>query len=200
MAQKKELVQFNITNYTNCDLNVPLFAQNASFSVNATTKYAWTVGGTIMIYTVDDTNVYGDLTTCAGPDEYSCGLWTLVVNGTTYNVLFDGTFPDLLLSLNNLGFGFFCWELPTGVTTTTTTTTVVPATTTTTTTTTVIPVTTTTTTTTTAAPIGTTTTTTTTTLPPTTTTTTTTTTVLACELDGYAIPYTGTTTTTTATP
>lgn len=192
MALKRELIQFNIINQTDCLFNLPLFQQN-QFSVNATTKYTYQV-----------TNA-----------DLSCGSGTIVVNGTTYPLLFEPNLTGFLASLNGLGFGFFCSETQSGetyvytvddtnvygdmdicpaveTTTTTTTTTEVPVeTTTTTTTTTVAPVeTTTTTTTTTEAPVETTTTTTTTTEapPPETTTTTTTTT---------APPETTTTTTTT---
>ena len=194
MPLKKELIQFNIVNQTDCSFNLPLFQQNV-YSVNATTKYTW------------------DITTA----DLSCGTGTIVVNGNTLPLVFAANLAGLLAALNALGFGFFCSQTfegstyfytvddtnvygdvdlcpVVGTTTTTTTTTAVPAptTTTTTTTTTAVPVeTTTTTTTTTAAPVETTTTTTTTTEPPVETTTTTTTTT---------VPETTTTTTTTTIP
>ena len=206
MALKKELIQFNIVNQTDCSFNLPLFQQNV-YSVNATTKYTW------------------DITVA----DLSCGTGTIVVNGNTMSLVFAANLAGLLAALNALGFGFFCSETSGGstyfytvddtnvyggvnlcpvvgtttttttttaapdptTTTTTTTTTLVPETTTTTTTTTVAPETTTTTTTTTIEPPSTTTTTTTTTEPPSTTTTTTTTT---------EPPSTTTTTTTTTEP
>ena len=190
MALKKELIQFNIVNQTDCSFNLPLFQQNV-YSVNATTKYTW------------------DITVA----DLSCGTGTIVVNGNTMSLVFAANLAGLLAALNALGFGFFCSQTfegstyfytvddtnvygdvdlcpVVGTTTTTTTTTAVPAptTTTTTTTTTAAPTTTTTTSTTTLVPETTTTTTTTTEPPVETTTTTTTTTV---------VPETTTTTTTT---
>lgn len=183
MALKRELIQFNIINQTDCLFNLPLFQQN-QFSVNATTKYTYQV-----------TNA-----------DLSCGSGTIVVNGTTYPLLFEPNLTSFLASLNGLGFGFFCSETQSGETYVYTVDDtnvygdmdICPAveTTTTTTTTTAVPVeTTTTTTTTTEAPVETTTTTTTTTEapPPETTTTTTTTTV-------EPPPETTTTTTTTTAP
>jgi len=178
MIQKKQLVQFTVQNRTDCGIDVPIYKINV-FSINATTKYTW------------------DITT----ETITCGYGTIVVDGVTISLSWDGTILGLLTALNALNYGFFCSETvgantyivtydDTNVygildlcfaltTTTTTTTTAAPTTTTTTTTTTAAPTTTTTTTTstTTAAPTTTTTTTTsTTTSAPTTTTTTTTTT------------------------
>jgi hypothetical protein len=192
MAIKRELIQFTIVNATDCNLTLPLFQDNV-YSINATTKYSWDVTGEV----------------------YSCGDGEIVINGITYNLTFNPDITGLLISLNALGFGFFCTETSgpntfvyvqddTNVygdlqicvsgcvttTTTTSTTTIAPTTTTTTTTTTLAPTTSTTTTTTTLAPT-TSTTTTTTTVAPTTTTSTTTTTTEA--------PTTTTTTTTTTT-
>lgn len=187
MIQKKQLIQFSVQNRTDCGINVPIYELNV-FSINATTKYTW------------------NITT----ETITCGYGTIVINGVTTALSWDGTLLGLLTALNALGYGYFCSETvgadtyiatydDTNVygtldlcfaltTTTTTTTTAAPTTTTTTTTTTAAPTTTTTTTTTTIPPTTTTTTTTTTTAAPTTTTTTTTTT---------AAPTTTTTTTTT---
>jgi hypothetical protein len=191
MAIKRELIQFSIINGTDCDLTLPLFQQNV-YSINATTKYSW------------------DVTS----EDYSCGDASLVINGETFNFTFSPDITGLIISLNALGYGFFCTEtigLDTflyvqddtnvygilqicvascvSTTTTTSTTTAAPTTTTTTSTTTIAPTTSTTTSTTTEAPTTTTTTTSTTTEAPTTTTTTTSTTTEA--------PTTTTTTTTT---
>lgn len=164
MAIKKELIQFTISNETDCSINLPLFQQNV-YSINATTKYSWDITSEVL----------------------ACGTGTIVVNGNTLTLNFTPTLTGLLNALNALGFGFFCTETIGGstflyvvddtnvyggldlcpsasTTTTTSTTTAAPATTTTTTTTT------------TAAPTSTTTTTSTTTAAPTTSTTTTTTT------------------------
>ena len=149
MAQKRELVQFTISNLSDCGYNLPLFQQNPA-SINATTKYSW------------------DITT----QVLSCGTAQIVINGITYNVSFEPTLAGLISAFNALGFGFFCSETIGGdtffytaddvniygdltlcdsgeTTTTTTTTTTEPPTTTTTTTTTTPPPTSTTTTTTT---------------------------------------------------
>jgi hypothetical protein len=166
MAIKRELIQFTIVNGTDCDLTLPLFQENV-YSLNATTKYSWDVTG----------------------EDYTCGDGQIVINGITYNLTFNPDITGLLISLNGLGFGFFCTETSgpntaiyvqddtnvygdlqicvtscVSTTTTTSTTTIAPTTTTTTTTTTEAPTTTTTTTTTTEAPTTTTTTTTTTTV------------------------------------
>lgn len=151
MAIKRELVQFVITNSTDCGWDIPLFEQNV-YSINATTKYSWNV-------------TTADLT---------CGTGTIVINSVLYNLTYTpSSLTSLLTSLNALNFGFFCSEtisgqtyiytvddtniygnldlcgtLPT-TTTTTSTTTVAPTTTTTTTSTTTGLITTTTTTTTT---------------------------------------------------
>ena len=87
MVQKKELVQFNIQNRTDCGFDVPVFKFNV-FSVNATTKYSW------------------DVTTA----DLSCGYGTIVINGSIYNITFVSTLLGLLTSLNALSFGFFCSE------------------------------------------------------------------------------------------
>jgi hypothetical protein len=163
MIQKKQLVQFTVQNRTDCGIDVPIYKINV-FSINATTKYTW------------------DVTT----ETITCGYGTIVVDGVTISLSWDGTILGLLTALNALNYGFFCSETvgantyivtydDTNIygtldlcfaltTTTTTTTTAAPTTTTTTTTTTAAPTTTTTTTTstTTAAPTTTTTTTTTT--------------------------------------
>jgi hypothetical protein len=189
MIQKKQIVQFTVQNRTDCGIDVPIYELNV-FSINATTKYTW------------------DITT----ETITCGYGTIIIDGATYSLSWDGTLLGLLTALNALNFGYFCSETVGGntfvityddtnvygtldtcfaiTTTTTTTTTAAPTTTTTTTTstTTAAPTTTTTTTTTTIAPTTTTTTTSTTTAAPTTTTTTSTTT---------AAPTTTTTTTTT---
>jgi hypothetical protein len=166
MATKRELVQFTISNLSDCGYNLPLFQQNPA-SINATTKYSW------------------DITT----EDLSCGTGELIINGITYNLSYEANLTGLLAALNALGFGFFCTETISGdtflytvddvniygdltlcdtgattTTTTTTTTTIAPTTTTTTSTTTAAPTTTTTTSTTTAAPTTTSTTTTSTTL------------------------------------
>jgi hypothetical protein len=161
MAQKRELINLTITNNSDCTLSIPLFQVGVA-SINATTKYAWLLDF-----------------------DYSCGYGSIIVNGITYPLTYDGTLAGLLSALNALNFGLFCSEtvgpnlyvytiddtnvygvldLCSVATTTTSTTTS---------TTTVAPTTSTTTTTTTAAPTSTTTTTT--TEAPTTTTTTTTT-------------------------
>lgn len=149
MPQKRELINLTITNNSDCALSIPLFQNNVA-SINATTKYAWLLDF-----------------------DYSCGYGSIVVNGTTYTLSYDGTLASLLSALNALKFGLFCSETVGGnlyvytiddtnvygvldlctaatTTTTTTTTTVAPTTTTTTTTTTEALTTTTTTTTTTA--------------------------------------------------
>jgi hypothetical protein len=190
MAIKRELIQFTIVNGTDCDFTLPLFQQNV-YSLNATTKYSWDVTG----------------------EDYTCGNGQIVINGTTYSLNFNPDITGVIISLNALGFGFFCTETSgpnTGIyvqddtnvygdlqicvtgcattTTTTTTTTIAPTTSTTTTTTTLAPTTTTTTTTTTVAPTTTTTTTTTTEAPTTTTSTTTTTTIASVENFRSATP------------
>jgi len=93
MLQKKELVQFVVQNRTDCGFDVPIFEFNV-FSVNATTKYSW------------------DVTSA----NISCGYGTLVVNGSTYNIIFTPTLTGLLVALNALGFGFFCSETISGST------------------------------------------------------------------------------------
>ena len=137
MALKRELIQFNIINQTDCMFNLSLFQQN-QFSVNATTKYTYNVT------TID----------------LSCGTGTIVVNGVSRSISFQPDLTSFLAALNGLGFGFFCSETESGqtyvytvddtnvygcmdvcpsgepTTTTTTTTTTIPETTTTTTTTT----------------------------------------------------------------
>jgi len=190
MAQKRELINLTITNNSDCTLSIPLFQVGVA-SINATTKYAWELDF-----------------------DYSCGFGSIIVNGTSYSLSYDGTLSGLLSALNALNFGLFCSEtvggdlyvytiddtnvygvldLCTVATTSTTTTTTTAATTTTTstttTTTTAATTTTSTTTTTTTEPVTTSTTTTTTTEPTTTSTTTTTTTE----------PVTTSTTTTTTT-
>jgi len=192
MAQKRELINLTITNNSDCTLSIPLFQVGVA-SINATTKYAWELDF-----------------------DYSCGFGSIIVNGTSYSLSYDGTLSGLLSALNALNFGLFCSEtvggdlyvytiddtnvygvldLCTVATTSTTTTTTTAATTTTTSTTTTTTTaattttTSTTTTTTTAATTTTSTTTTTTTEPVTTSTTTTTTTE----------PTTTSTTTTTTT-
>ena len=190
MAQKRELINITITNNSDCTLSIPLFQVGVA-SINATTKYAWELDF-----------------------DYSCGFGSIIVNGTSYSLSYDGTLSGLLSALNALNFGLFCSEtvggdiyvytiddtnvygvldLCTVATTSTTTTTTTAATTTTTstttTTTTAATTTTSTTTTTTTEPVTTSTTTTTTTEPTTTSTTTTTTTE----------PVTTSTTTTTTT-
>lgn len=163
MIRKKQIVQFTVQNRTDCGIDVPMYELNV-FSINATTKYSW------------------DITS----ETISCGYGTIVVDGVTTSLSWDGTLLGLLTALNALNFGFFCSETVGGntyiityddtnvygtldtcfaiTTTTTTTTTAAPTTTTTSTTTTAAPTTTTTTTTstTTSAPTTTTTTTTTT--------------------------------------
>ena len=192
MATKRELVQFTISNLSDCGYNLPLFQQNPA-SINATTKYSW------------------DITT----QVLSCGTGQLIINGITYNLSYEANLTGLLAALNALGFGFFCTETIGGdtylytvddvniygdltlcdsgqtTTTTTSTTTAAPTTTTTTSTTTVAPTTTSTTSTTTEAPTTTSTTSTTTEAPTTTSTTSTTT---------EAPTTTSTTSTTTAAP
>jgi len=190
MAQKRELINLTITNNSDCTLSIPLFQVGVA-SINATTKYAWELDF-----------------------DYSCGFGSIIVNGTSYSLSYDGTLSGLLSALNALNFGLFCSEtvggdlyvytiddtnvygvldLCTVATTSTTTTTTTAATTTTTstttTTTTAATTTTSTTTTTTTEPVTTSTTTTTTTEATTTSTTTTTTTE----------PVTTSTTTTTTT-
>ena len=185
MAIKRELIQFTIVNGTDCDLTLPLFQDNV-YSINATTKYSWDVTG----------------------EDYTCGNGQIVINGITYSSTFNPDVTGLLISLNALGFGFFCTETSgpntfvyvqddtniygdlqicvagcVSTTTTTSTTTIAPTTTTTSTTTT----------TTTVAPTTTTTTTTssttsTTTAAPTTSTTTTTTTIASVENFRSATP------------
>ena len=192
MATKRELVQFTISNLSDCGYNLPLFQQNPA-SINATTKYSW------------------DITT----QVLSCGTGQLIINGITYNLSYEANLTGLLAALNALGFGFFCTETIGGdtylytvddvniygdltlcdsgqtTTTTTSTTTAAPTTTSTTSTTTAAPTTTSTTSTTTAAPTTTSTTSTTTEAPTTTSTTSTTT---------AAPTTTSTTSTTTAAP
>ena len=181
MATKRELVQFTISNLSDCGYNLPLFQQNPA-SINATTKYSWGITTQVL----------------------SCGTGQLIINGITYNLSYEANLTGLLAALNALGFGFFCTETIGGdtylytvddvniygdltlcdsgetTTTTTSTTTAAPTTTSTTSTTTSAPTTTSTTSTTTEAPT-TTSTTTTTTIAPTTTTTTTTTTTASYE-------------------
>jgi len=93
MPLKKELIQFNIVNQTDCSFNLPLFQQNV-YSVNATTKYTW------------------DITTA----DLSCGTGTIVVNGNTMSLVFAANLAGLLAALNALGFGFFCSETSGGST------------------------------------------------------------------------------------
>ena len=190
MPTKKELIQFVLTNATNCDFTIPMFQNNVP-SINATTKYSW------------------DITS----QSLACGFGSIVINGNIYNFTFNGTLSGLLSVLNTtsstIGCGFFCFEVVGGntfvyvvddkcvygtlslcnsiSTSTTTTTTTAPSTSTTTSTTTA-PSTTSTTTSTTTAP-STSTTTSTTTAPSTSTTTSTTT-----------APSTSTTTSTTTAP
>lgn len=177
MAIKRELIQFTIINGTDCDFTLPLFQQNV-YSINATTKYSWDLTG----------------------EDFSCGDASLVINGVTIDINFNPDITGLIISLNALGYGFFCTEtvgpntflyvqddtnvygdlqicVASCVTTTTTTSTTTAA-----------PTTTTTTTTTTIAPTTTTTTTSTTTEAPTTTTTTTTTTIASVENFRSATP------------
>lgn len=181
MAIKRELIQFTIVNGTDCDFTLPLFQQNV-YSINATTKYSWDLTG----------------------EDFSCGDASLVINGVTVDVNFNPDITGLIISLNALGYGFFCTETigpntflyvqdDTNVygdlqicvascvttTTTTSTTTAAPTTTTTTSTTTIAPTTTTTTSTTTS---------TTTAAPPPTTTTTTTTTIASVQNFRSATP------------
>ena len=206
--EKKELINLTIINDSDCTLTIPLFKNNVA-SINASTKYQWditsAIGVNTYIYTIDDTNVYGDLDLCTGSiTNILCGLGSIVVNGVSITITYTPTLVGLLNSLNALGYGFFCTEFTTSITTTTTsttstTTTAAPTTSTTTTSTTPIPTTTTSTTstTTTEAPTTTTTSTTTTsttTEPPTTTTTTSTTSTTTTEA-----PTTTSTTTTTTT-
>jgi hypothetical protein len=192
MAIKRELIQFTIVNGTDCDFTLPLFQQNI-YSLNATTRYSWDVTG----------------------EDYTCGNGQIVINGTTYSLNFNPDITGVIISLNALGFGFFCTETSgpntaiyvqddtnvygdlqicvTGcvsTTTTTSTTTIAPTTTTTSTTssTTTLAPTTTTTTTTTSSSTTTSSTTSTTTEPPSTSTTTTTTTVASVENFRSATP------------
>jgi hypothetical protein len=205
MATKRELVQFTISNLSDCGYNLPLFQQNPA-SINATTKYSW------------------DITT----QVLSCGTGQLIINGITYNLSYEANLTGLLAALNALGFGFFCTETIGGdtylytvddvniygdltlcdsgqtTTTTTSTTTAAPTTTSTTSTTTAAPTTTSTTSTTTAAPTTTSTTSTTTEAPTTTSTTSTTTeaptTTSTTSTTTEAPTTTSTTSTTTAAP
>jgi hypothetical protein len=205
MATKRELVQFTISNLSDCGYNLPLFQQNPA-SINATTKYSW------------------DITT----QVLSCGTGQLIINGITYNLSYEANLTGLLAALNALGFGFFCTETIGGdtylytvddvniygdltlcdsgqtTTTTTSTTTAAPTTTTTTSTTTAAPTTTSTTSTTTEAPTTTSTTSTTTEAPTTTSTTSTTTeaptTTSTTSTTTEAPTTTSTTSTTTAAP
>ena len=87
MATKRELVQFTISNLSDCGYNLPLFQQNPA-SINATTKYSW------------------DITT----QVLSCGTGQLIINGITYNLSYEANLTGLLAALNALGFGFFCTE------------------------------------------------------------------------------------------
>lgn len=162
MIRKKQLVQFSVQNRTDCGINVPVYKLNV-FSINATTKYTW------------------DITS----ETITCGYGTIIINGVTNSLTWNGTLLGLLTALNALGFGFFCSESSGGNTYIVTfddtnvygTLDTCSATTTTTTSTTTAPPSTTTTTTTTS----------TTTAPPTTTTTTTTTTTLAPQLRTFRI-------------
>lgn len=181
MAIKRELIQFTIINGTDCDFTLPLFQQSV-YSINATTKYSWNITG----------------------EDFSCGDATLVINDQVVNLNFNPDVTGFIISLNALGYGFFCTEtvgsdtflyvqddtniyedlqicVASCVTTTTTTTstTIAPTTSTTTSTTTAAPTTTTTTSTTSS---------TTTAAPPPTSTTTTTTTIASVENFRSATP------------
>ena len=95
MATKKELIQFVLTNATNCDFNIPMFENNVP-SINATTKYSW------------------DITS----ESLACGFGSIIINGIVYNFTFDGTLSGLLSVLNatssSVGCGFFCFEIVVG--------------------------------------------------------------------------------------
>ncbi len=95
MATKKELIQFVLTNATNCDFTIPMFENNVP-SINATTKYSW------------------DITS----ESLACGFGSIIINGIVYNFTFDGTLSGLLSSLNStsssVGCGFFCFEVVVG--------------------------------------------------------------------------------------
>jgi hypothetical protein len=88
MAKKRELIQFEITNNTDCDFTLPLFKQGVP-SINATTKYSW------------------NITT----ETYSCGSASIVINGETIIFTFSPDITGLIIGLNALGYGFFCVEI-----------------------------------------------------------------------------------------
>ena len=92
MATKKELIQFVLTNATNCDFKIPMFESSVP-SINATTKYSW------------------DITT----QNIACGFGSIIINSSIYNFTYDGTLSGLLSVLNTLsssvGCGFFCFEV-----------------------------------------------------------------------------------------
>jgi hypothetical protein len=152
MAVKKEIIQFNVSNLTDCNFGVKLFNSQTA-TINATTKYGWTLSNGFEVFTNDDTNVYGNLTSCAGPDNYSCGSWDIVINGASYTVAFNGTIDGAVQALTALGFGLFCYQSVTITTTTTSTSTTAASTSTTTTSSTTAPTTSTTTSTTTIVTI-----------------------------------------------
>ena len=148
-----------------------------------------TIGGNTYIYTVDDTNVYGDLTLCGVSPTTTTTTTTTTTAPTTTTTTTSTTTEAPTTTTTTTST---TTEAPTTTTTTTSTTTEAPTTTTTTTTTTEAPTTTTTTTSTTTEVPTTTTTTTTTTEAPTTTTTTTSTTTLAVSCTQYdVIPAVG---------
>ncbi|MFY8160516.1 MAG: hypothetical protein ACOVNU_04240, partial [Candidatus Kapaibacteriota bacterium] len=125
--EKKELINLTIINDSDCTQSIPLFQNNVA-SINATTKYQWDItsgiGVNTYIYTIDDTNVYGNLDVCtASITNILCGLGSIVVNGVLITLTYTPTLVGLLNSLNALGYGFFCTEFSTSITTTTTSTT-----------------------------------------------------------------------------
>lgn len=87
MAKKRELIQFSIINSTDCDITLPLFQQNV-YSINATTKYSWNV-------------TY---------ETYTCGDASIVINNETFTFEYTPDVTGLIISLNALGYGFFCTE------------------------------------------------------------------------------------------
>ena len=87
MALKRELIQFSIINRTDCEITLPLFQQGVD-SINATTRYSWDISG----------------------EDFSCGNASIVINNVVRTITFNPDVTGFIISLNALGFGFFCTQ------------------------------------------------------------------------------------------
>ena len=89
MAEKRELIQFLISNRTLCAYDTPLFQTNV-YSINATKQYLWNITG----------------------QSLACGTAGIYINGVYYRVSYKvNDLQSLLDALTDLGFGFFCYIL-----------------------------------------------------------------------------------------